>query len=142
MKQFSVVNRSTSFPGDHSKELSIQEALKRISMVTLQPQITFFGVGSMASEICQHVIAIGLQLVIYDAFSHPLVCKSRAVRQYGIAAYIGMPVRDPNGVIIATVHVTDSKLRNWKSDEIDEIRDIALHLEQLLCVAAHQSNTR
>src|SRR6478609_6129455 len=64
-------------------------------------------------SICQHVIASGDPLVIFDAEDDPLVRDNVAVTTYGLRAYAGLALRRGDGTAIGSLCVADTRSRRW-----------------------------
>ena len=61
----------------------------------------------LTHSFCQHVRASGKPLVVEEAMRHDLVCDNLAVRDLGVVAYLGAPVRDAAGEAVGALCVID-----------------------------------
>ena len=68
------------------------------------------------TSYCANVIRGGAALVVRDAETNPIVCTIGAWRD-GFVSYLGVPIRDEHGVVIAALSVADGKPRTWTRGE-------------------------
>lgn len=73
----------------------------------------------------QHVVAEGAPLVVADATVHPLVHDNKAINEYGVYAYAGMPLRTADGLVVGSFCAFDSEGREWSQEELDILQDLA-----------------
>lgn len=71
------------------------------------------GESPLSHSFCQHVVAIDRKLVINDALQHPLVRDNKAIIDFDVIAYLGMPIHDRNSETIGSVCAIDKVVRNW-----------------------------
>lgn len=91
----------------------------------------------LSHSFCKHVRATGRALVVTDARDDPRVSDNLAVRDLGVIAYLGLPVRDPLGQPIGAFCVIDTVPRDWSAEQIDEVsRFAAVASEQIRLKAA------
>lgn len=83
----------------------------------------------LTHSFCQHVVTSGEPLIVSDAPNHPQVCENLAIRDLGVIAYLGMPIRAPNGCVLGSFCVIDTKPRDWTDIEIDRTREFASLVE-------------
>src|SRR3954470_22801482 len=62
----------------------------------------------VSHSFCQHVVTSGEPLIVEDARTHPLVRDNPAVRELGVIAYAGIPLRVPSGQVLGSFCVTDA----------------------------------
>lgn len=79
----------------------------------------------LSHSFCQHVVASAEPLVIEDARLHPLVRNNPAIRDFGVVAYLGMPLFTPDGHAVATLCAIDHQPRRWTPDNIKTVSQIA-----------------
>ncbi|MEV4351952.1 ATP-binding protein [Actinoplanes sp. NPDC049596] len=65
--------------------------------------------GSLAAE----VVRTGLPMIVDDVGSDPRHAETAPVRDCGIKAYCGFPVRDPDGRVIAVLAVAARRESHW-----------------------------
>ena len=91
------------------------------------------GLGGWAGEaretplthsFCQHVVTSGANLVVEDARAHPVVCDNLAIPDLGVAAYLGIPVRDRDGFVLGSFCVIDGETRAWSPADIALLEDL------------------
>lgn len=83
----------------------------------------------LSHSFCQHVVTTEKCLVVEDARAHPLVAANLAVRDLGVIAYLGVPVRAPGGHILGSLCAIDSKPRTWSVADIVLVEDMASVIE-------------
>src|SRR3954471_6239000 len=54
----------------------------------------------VSHSFCRHVVTSGEPLIVEDARTHPLVRDNPAVRELGVIAYAGIPLRVPSGQVL------------------------------------------
>ncbi|MEU8820012.1 ATP-binding protein [Actinoplanes sp. NPDC048796] len=65
--------------------------------------------GSLAAD----VVATGVPLIVEDVRTDPRHAAKAPLLDYGVNAYCGFPVRDPDGKVIAVLAVAARQPRNW-----------------------------
>lgn len=78
---------------------------------------------------CRHVQDSGDMLSIADTEGHPLVGGNPLNAMLGIRSYLGLPVRSGEDTVACTLCVIDSEPREWTSEEVGALRDLADMLE-------------
>lgn len=79
----------------------------------------------LTHSFCQHVVTSDAPLIVSDARLSPVVCENLAVSDYGVIAYLGMPVRDRSGFVLGSLAVIDGVPRRWTEDQITTMRELA-----------------
>ncbi len=79
----------------------------------------------LSRSFCQHVVTSNAPLIVNDARLNPIVCQNLSVSDYGIIAYLGMPVRDRDGFVLGSLAVIDGQPRAWDDDQIATLRELA-----------------
>jgi len=74
---------------------------------------------------CQHVVRSGVDLVVEDARSHPLVHDNAAITDLGVVAYAGTPIRTPDGHILGTLCVIEPVPRPWAEADLETLHSLA-----------------
>lgn len=82
----------------------------------------------LSHSFCQHVVASGEPLVVDDARSHPLVRDNPAIGDLGVEAYLGVPIRTPDGDVIGSLCAIDHAPRHWTADDRSAIEDLVAML--------------
>jgi GAF domain-containing protein len=86
--------------------------------------------GPLSESFCQYVVLSASPLIIPDADAEPLVADElEQVRAGGgevvVAAYMGMPVRDSDGLVVGSLCLIDEKPREWSKEEMDLLNEFA-----------------
>jgi len=79
----------------------------------------------LAHSICRHVVTRGQPLVVADAREDVLLRDSPAVRELGVGAYVGAPIRLDGGPVIGTVCALEHAPRLWDEEHVALVRDLA-----------------
>jgi signal transduction histidine kinase/DNA-binding response OmpR family regulator len=79
----------------------------------------------LSHSFCQHVVTSGANLVVSDARNHPVVHDNLAIPDLGVAAYLGIPVRDSEGHVLGSFCVIDGQCRAWSEADIALLEDLA-----------------
>ncbi|MCX6956099.1 MAG: PAS domain S-box protein [Verrucomicrobia bacterium] len=79
----------------------------------------------LTHSFCQHVVMSGAPLVVGNAHDHPLVCDNPAVREFGVVAYLGIPLRSPGGLVLGSFCLIDPQPRQWLPAEIELTKEFA-----------------
>ncbi|MBW4522077.1 MAG: GAF domain-containing sensor histidine kinase [Scytolyngbya sp. HA4215-MV1] len=70
-------------------------------------------------SFCTYVVDSQQRLVISDTAHHPAFAHSSLVHQYGIRAYLGVPLLSSEGTCLGTLAVMDLTPREFTAKEID-----------------------
>ncbi len=79
----------------------------------------------LSHSFCQHVVITQETLVVTDARSDTRVSDNLAVRDLAVVAYLGVPLKLPNGSVIGSLCAIDGKPRDWSADDIATLSDLA-----------------
>lgn len=79
----------------------------------------------LSYSFCQHAVHSRRDLLIEDARMHPLVQNNPAIVKYDILSYAGIPLIDDDGHALGAFCVMDSETRQWTSQEIEILRELA-----------------
>jgi diguanylate cyclase len=79
----------------------------------------------LSHSFCQHVVNHDKPLIVEDARSDPLVSDNLAVRDLGIIAYAGMPLRMNDGNVLGSFCAIDAQPRHWSEHDLQVLRDLA-----------------
>ena len=90
----------------------------------------------LSHSFCKHVVASGAALAVEDAPNHPLVRDNPAIRDLGVAAYLGEPVRLPSGAAIGSMCVIDHQPRVWTPRDRTVLQTIARSVENAIALRA------
>ena len=78
----------------------------------------------LSTSYCCHVIESERPLIVPDAETNPIVSHIGAWRD-GFVAYLGVPVRDRSGIVVASLCAADTKPRAWTHQELTTLEGIA-----------------
>jgi GAF domain len=79
----------------------------------------------LTHSFCQHAVAAREPLVVSDARQEPQLRNNLAIRDFGVIAYLGVPLITREGHALGTLCVIDHKPRTWTRDQIDLLKDLA-----------------
>jgi PAS domain S-box-containing protein len=74
---------------------------------------------------CHYAMVSQGPLVIEDTRAQPIYRKMPTVESLGVAAYVGVPLRLPSGVILGSFCVIDMKPRRWTEREVHVLEELA-----------------
>ncbi|HET6751484.1 MAG TPA: ATP-binding protein [Actinomycetes bacterium] len=78
----------------------------------------------LSHSLCQRLLVTGQPLVIGDARGDPLARGNQAVVEFGVAAYLGIPLRFA-GQVLGSLCVADRRPRSWTDDDVALLADVA-----------------
>jgi GAF domain-containing protein len=78
----------------------------------------------LTHSFCQYVVTSGEPLIVNDAREHALLKTSLAIPDLGVIAYMGFPIRTPDGFILGSFCAIDTKPRNWTRSEVDLMAEL------------------
>lgn len=76
-------------------------------------------------SFCQHVVRSGTTLDVADSTRDPRVRGNLAIADLGVAAYLGVPLRDGDGRILGSFCVISHEPREWTPEERQVLADLA-----------------
>jgi len=79
----------------------------------------------LSHSFCKHVVTSEAMVVVEDAHRDPLAQGNLAVTDFGVAAYLGVPLVTPDGYILGSLCAIDSKPRQWTKDNIADLTALA-----------------
>ena len=83
-----------------------------------------------SESFCTHVVDSGKTFALADAIAHPAFSRSLLVQQYGIQAYLGVPLVTTEGCCIGTLAVMDLMPHQFTQQEV-----AFLELSALWCMS-------
>lgn len=93
-------------------------------------------------SFCRHVVTQDAPLVITDARDDDWV-RDDAVAADGITAYAGVPLRSPDGHVLGSFCVVDTRPRTWTDLELETLTDLACAAEsEIASRTAHDRAVR
>jgi PAS domain S-box-containing protein len=78
----------------------------------------------LSHSLCQRLLVTGQPLVIGDARADPLARGNQAVLEFGVSAYLGIPLRFA-GQVLGSLCVADRQPRGWTEDDVTVLADVA-----------------
>ncbi len=79
----------------------------------------------LSHSFCQHVVTSGAPLVVEDAREHPVVRSNSAIAEFGVIAYLGVPLTTPVGHVLGSLCAIDGSARRWSDGDVRVMRDMA-----------------
>jgi GAF domain-containing protein len=74
---------------------------------------------------CHYAIGSEHPLVINDARADPVYRAVPTVESLGVAAYLGVPLAGPDGLILGSFCAIDHSPRAWTADEVEVLGELA-----------------
>jgi len=74
---------------------------------------------------CHYAIAQGEPLAIDDTRAHTVYSRVPTVETLGVAAYLGVPLRDEQGYALGSLCVIDFKPRAWRMEDRAALASLA-----------------
>lgn len=81
--------------------------------------------NSVEESFCQYVVGSNDALIVDDAANDPRTCDNPSVRSMGVAAWAGFPLRGPDGDVLGSFCVVDTRRRTWSERDIETLRTLA-----------------
>ncbi|MFP7571587.1 GAF domain-containing protein [Marivita sp. S2033] len=83
----------------------------------------------LTHSFCQYVVSTGTPLAVSDAKVHPLLKHNLAVSELGVSAYLGVPIRSPEGQTLGSFCAIDDQVHHWSDADLAVLLDLAAMLE-------------
>lgn len=83
----------------------------------------------LSHSLCRYVVRDREPLVIADARNDPRVSANGAVTELGVGAYLGVPVRDDDGLVLGALCVVDTQAHEWSADDLRVMLDLGAGVE-------------
>ena len=104
----------------------------------------------LTHSFCRRVVEDRRPLIVEDARTDERLRANPAVAEYTVIAYAGFPLRSPDGHVLGSFCVVDTRPRRWTEDELATLADLAAaaeseialrlaHREQKLAAARMQT---
>ena len=77
-------------------------------------------------SLCQHVVAEGAPVIVCDAPRDVRVSRNRAVVEFGVRAYVGMPIFSLSHRTLGALSVLDYVPRDWTHDKLALLGDLSV----------------
>ena len=101
------------------------ERQRFVSQVGLPPAWARRGESPLSHSFCQHVVRTGRPVRIDDVAQHPEHLSNRAVRDFGLRTYLGVPFRSPDGEVIGALCAASHEAREWTEDDRLLLEDLS-----------------
>jgi PAS domain S-box-containing protein len=79
----------------------------------------------LTHSFCKYVVADGAPLRVDDARVHPLVRDNLAIEEFGVAAYLGVPLVCSGAQVVGALCVVDGVARVWTDAELRQLESLA-----------------
>ena len=79
----------------------------------------------LSHSFCQYVVATGDPLVVEDARRIDFLQSNLAIRDMGVIAYAGVPLRLSTGEVLGSFCAIENEPRVWTSAELESLRTLA-----------------
>ncbi len=79
----------------------------------------------LSHSFCKHVVEDGQPFMVDDARHDPRVEANPAVEEYGVASYLGMPLRTRDGMVLGSLCVFETRPRKWSEEDQGRLSDLA-----------------
>lgn len=93
----------------------------------------------LTHSFCQHVVTSEDVLDVPDARLHEDLKDNPAIRDLSVVAYLGMPLRTPDGHVIGSLCAIQSSPRVWTAAEREALRDFAGIVENAIALRMNTS---
>jgi len=81
--------------------------------------------NDISYSFCRYVVEGGEPFVVEDAMHDPRVNLNPAVKELGVAAYVGMPISTPDGCILGSLCAVQMVPRKWSISDLKNLSDLA-----------------
>jgi GAF domain-containing protein len=108
--------------------ISLVDATRQVHRCQIGELSEHWQVGEelpISQSFCRYAVESRQPLIINNAREHPLVRDNPLTRELGLSAYAGIPLATPDGHVIGTLCVLDSRTRDWSHEQIETLRSIA-----------------
>ncbi|HRW05199.1 MAG TPA: PAS domain S-box protein [Caldilineaceae bacterium] len=79
----------------------------------------------LSHSFCKHVVFTDEPLVVSDARIDIRLCENLAINDLQVVAYLGIPLRTPEHIVIGSLCAIDSQPRNWSEKDVQTLSDLA-----------------
>ncbi|GIE03782.1 PAS domain S-box protein [Paractinoplanes durhamensis] len=115
---------------------------KFVSACGLPPALDERRESPLTYSICRYVVEDDAPLIVPDTGADERLRDNPAVTVLGAAAYTGFPLRAPDGHVLGSFCVIDDKVRDWTTDELATVSDLAAAAESEIALRlAHGEQT-
>jgi len=93
----------------------------------------------LSHSFCKHVVGQDAPLVVDDARTHALVRENPAIEDLDVVAYLGVPLRTPDGIPIGSLCAIDAEARTWTEHDREVLEALAETASTEIAVRHHLS---
>jgi stage II sporulation SpoE-like protein/GAF domain-containing protein len=79
----------------------------------------------VGESFCQYIIATDAAVIIDDARLDPMTKDNPSIESMGVIAWAGFPVRSPDGQVLGSFCVVDSRPRAWQPQDLRTLEVLA-----------------
>lgn len=79
----------------------------------------------LSYSFCKHVVAENRTFVVENALTDARVAGNLAISEMGVQSYAGMPLLNPDGMVLGAFCVLDYQPRLWTEREISILQELA-----------------
>ena len=90
----------------------------------------------LSHSFCQYVVGTDEPLIVRDAREDPELQGNLAIPDLGVVAYLGVPVHDRDGNVLASFCAIDTEPRDWTELEREVLEDICVGVESEIALRA------
>jgi len=94
----------------------------------------------LTHSFCRRVVEDRRPLIVEDARADERLRANPAVAEYTAIAYAGFPLRSPDGHVLGSFCVVDTRPRRWTEDELATLADLAPHISKAYADIAPTNN--
>lgn len=93
----------------------------------------------LTHSFCQHVVTSEEVLDVSDARLHETLKDNPAIRDLSVVAYLGIPLRTPDGHVIGSLCAIQREPRVWTAHNREALRDFAGIVENAIALRMHSA---
>jgi len=82
--------------------------------------------NQVEQSFCQYVIGTQEPLIVDDAARDPRTRGNPSIAAMGVAAWAGFPVHSPDGQVLGTFCVVDTRVRAWSERDVNVLSTLSL----------------
>jgi signal transduction histidine kinase len=90
------------------------------------------GETPLSMSFCQHVVVGDAPLVVVDSPQDARVAGNGAIGELDVVAYLGVPLRAPDGQPLGSVCAIDHRPRTWSDGDLEVLEQVALAAAQAI----------
>ena len=83
------------------------------------------GQTPLSHSFCRHVVEADETLLVPDAPRHPLVQDNPSIDELDVVAYLGAPVRGPDGRPVGALCAIEPRPRAWNERDVEHLEALA-----------------